>query len=83
MNIKVLGPGCANCQALERATGAALAELDITAQVEKVEDYPSILGYGVMSTPALLVDEQLVLSGRVPSVTQLCDLLTQLQVSRS
>ena len=76
MIIKVLGPGCANCKNLERVTRQALAELGLDATIEKVTDYPSIAGYGVMSTPALVIDDRLVLSGRVPTVGQLRDLLT-------
>ena len=75
MLIKVLGPGCANCVNLEKATRAAVAELGLEATVEKVTDYPTIAGYGVMSTPALVVDERLVLSGRVPTVAQVRELL--------
>ena len=76
MIIKVLGPGCTNCKNLERVTRQAIAELGLDATVEKVTDYPTIVGYGVMSTPALVVDEKVLLSGRVPSVGQLRDLLT-------
>ncbi len=75
MIIKVLGPGCANCKALERVTRQALTELNITAQVQKVEDYPTIVGYGVMSTPALVIDEKLVVAGRVPSAADMRELL--------
>jgi small redox-active disulfide protein 2 len=76
MIVKVLGPGCKNCQALEKVTRAALADLGVHADVEKVEDYPTIAGYGVMSTPALVIDEQVVVSGRVPTVTQVRELLS-------
>ncbi len=75
MIIKVLGSGCANCKNLERVTREALAELGLDATIEKVEDYGDIMGYGVMSTPGLVVDEKVVLSGRVPSVDQVRDLL--------
>ncbi|MFZ0161503.1 MAG: thioredoxin family protein [Kineosporiaceae bacterium] len=75
MIIKVLGPGCANCKNLEKATRRALSDLGLDATVEKVEDYPTIAGYGVMSTPALVVDEKLLVSGRVPTVGQLRELL--------
>jgi small redox-active disulfide protein 2 len=78
MLIKVLGPGCANCLALERATRQAVDALGVAATIEKVTDYPAIAGYGVMSTPALVVDEQVVLAGRVPSLGQLRDLLAPL-----
>jgi small redox-active disulfide protein 2 len=56
--IKVLGPGCNNCKTLERVTREAIAELGIAATIEKVEDYAIIGGYGVMSTPALVIDEK-------------------------
>jgi small redox-active disulfide protein 2 len=74
--VKVLGPGCANCQNLEKAVRTALAGLGLDATVEKVTDYAAIAGYGVMSTPALVIDEQVVLTGRVPAVAQVRDLLT-------
>ena len=64
MIIKVLGPGCTNCKNLERVTKEAVAELGIDARIEKVEDYAEIMGYGVMSTPALVIDETVVSSGR-------------------
>jgi small redox-active disulfide protein 2 len=76
--IKVLGSGCANCVNLEKATRQAIADLGIDATIEKVTDYPGILGYGVMSTPGLVVDEKVVLSGRVPTVAQVRELLAPL-----
>jgi small redox-active disulfide protein 2 len=76
MIIKVLGPGCANCVSLERVTRQAVADLGIDATIEKVTDYATIVGYGVMSTPALVVDEQVVVSGRVPTTTAVRELLT-------
>ncbi|MDO8309695.1 MAG: thioredoxin family protein [Actinomycetota bacterium] len=76
MIIKVLGPGCTNCKNLERVTKDAIAELGLDATIEKVEDYGQIMGYGVMSTPALVIDEKVVVSGRVPQPSELRDLLT-------
>jgi small redox-active disulfide protein 2 len=78
MKIKVLGPGCANCVNLEKATRQAVTELGIDAQIEKVTDYAAIVGYGVMRTPALVVDEELVLSGRVPTSSQVREILAPL-----
>ena len=75
MQIKILGSGCANCHTLEARTRQALTELGLAAEVSAVTDYPSIVGYGVMNTPALVVDEQVVLSGRVPSTAQLAQVL--------
>ncbi len=76
MIVKILGPGCANCKNLERATREAIERLGLDATVEKVEDYPTILGYGVMSTPGLVVDETVVVSGRVPTPAEISRLLT-------
>ena len=76
MIIKVLGPGCRNCVNLEKATRQAVDDLGLDATVQKVEDYPTIVGYGVMSTPALVVDEQVLSAGRVPTVAEVRDLLT-------
>ncbi len=79
MNIKILGPGCANCQKLERVTRQVVADLGLTATVDKVADVAAIIGYGVMATPALVVDEQVLLSGRVPPAAELGELLTTAQ----
>lgn len=78
MIIKVLGPGCANCVNLERVTREAVAELGIDATVEKVTDFAAIVGYGVMRTPGLVVDEKVVLSGRVPTARQVREILAPL-----
>ncbi|HEX6336378.1 MAG TPA: thioredoxin family protein [Jiangellaceae bacterium] len=73
--MKVLGPGCRNCVNLERVTRDAIGQLELDATVEKVTDFPTIVGYGVMSTPALVVDERVVVSGRVPTTAEVRDLL--------
>jgi len=78
MIIKILGSGCTNCVNLERVTREAIADLGIDAQIEKVTDYPSIIGYGVMSTPGLVVDEKVVMSGRVPTAAKVRELLQSL-----
>ena len=75
MIIKVLGPGCANCKNLERVSREAVAELGIDATIEKVEDYQAIMGYGIMSTPGLVIDERVVASGRVPTLAQVKEYL--------
>ena len=76
MIIKVLGPGCAKCITLERITRDAVNELGLDATIEKVEDYATIMGHGVMSTPALVIDEQVVSAGRVPTPAHIRELLT-------
>lgn len=75
MNVKVLGSGCANCQRLAANVQLALAHAGMSAEVEKVEDIAAIMGYGVTATPALVVDERVLVSGRVPSPSQIEALL--------
>lgn len=76
MHIKVLGPGCQNCITLHRIVREAVDELGVNAEITKVEDYPTIVGYGVMSTPALVIDEAVVVSGRVPTPTHVRELIS-------
>lgn len=76
MIIKILGPGCRNCRNLEKNTREALASLGIDAGIEAVTDYAEIAGYGLMQTPGLVVDEQLVLAGKVPSTEELTTILS-------
>jgi small redox-active disulfide protein 2 len=75
MLVKILGPGCKNCHNLERATREALAELGVEATVENVTDYADIASYGVMRTPGLVVDGEVLVSGRVPRSEELRRLL--------
>ena len=75
MIIKVLGSGCANCKTLESRTREALKELSMDALVEKVTDYQQIASYGNMHTPGLVIDEKVVLSGMVPPLGKLKELL--------
>jgi small redox-active disulfide protein 2 len=77
MEIKVLGTGCARCKSLEKITRKAVDELNLDASVEKVEDFQQIMEYAVLRTPALVINEKVVLSGQVPKVSALKDLLTQ------
>ena len=67
MEIKVLGPGCANCQKLEKIVGEVVNELGIADPVIKVSDMKEIMSFGVMSLPALVIDGKVKFSGRVPS----------------
>ena len=76
MHVKILGSGCANCVNLEKATRQAVNDLGLEATFEKVTDYADIAGYGIMRTPGLVVDEQVLLSGRVPTAGQVKDLLS-------
>ena len=69
--IQVLGPGCAKCKLLFEHAEQAARELGLEYEIEKVTDIEAILGFGVMTTPALLVDGKLKIAGRVPSAEQL------------
>ena len=78
MNIKILGTGCPKCKTLEKVTRDAVAEEGIDATIEKVEDIVKIMEYRVMHTPVLVVNEKVILSGQVPSVKQVKELLTKI-----
>jgi small redox-active disulfide protein 2 len=77
MEIKILGSGCSRCTALEKTVINSLAELDIAADVSKVEDIVKIMEYGVMHTPALVINGKVELSGRVPSTSEVKEILTK------
>ena len=79
MEIKVLGTGCAKCKSLEKVTKKAVEELNLDATVEKVEDIQKIMEYAVMRTPALVINEKVVLSGQLPKVSELKDILNNNQ----
>ena len=76
MEIKVLGTGCAKCKSLEKATREVVEQNGIDATITKVEDIMEIMKFNVMTTPALVVDGKVVLKGRVPSNSELKEILT-------
>jgi len=71
VSIEVLGSGCSKCETLYRNTEQAARELGIIYQIKKVTDIGLIVGYGIMTTPALVVNGEVKFSGRVPSPEQL------------
>ncbi|EKE20440.1 MAG: redox-active disulfide protein 2 [uncultured bacterium] len=75
MEIKILGTGCANCKKLEANVEKALEELSIETVVEKVTELPEIMSYGVLSVPAIVVDEKVLSSGIVLTVKEIKELL--------
>ena len=79
MQIKVLGTGCARCKSLEKLTRQAAEELNLDAEIEKVEDIQKIMEYGILHTPGLVIDGNVVLSGQVPKINELKDILTKNQ----
>jgi small redox-active disulfide protein 2 len=77
MEIKVLGTGCPKCKALERVIHEAIANMSVEANVIKEEDIMKIMAYGVIQTPGLVVNEKVVLTGRVPSLNEIRTIITQ------
>jgi small redox-active disulfide protein 2 len=77
MKIQILGTGCAKCNALTIATEKAVQSLDLQYELEKVTDLKQIMAFGVMMTPALVVDGKVKVSGKVPSVDELKTMLQQ------
>ncbi len=76
MKIKVLGPGCARCQQLEKTVEDAVKELGIDAEIEDVKDIKKIMAYPILTTPGLVINEKLVVSGRVPSKAEVTTFIT-------
>jgi small redox-active disulfide protein 2 len=76
LTIKVLGPGCQNCQNLASLTTRAVNALSIEAKVEKVTDYAEIMKYKLLATPGLVINEKVVAAGRVPSEAEITTFLT-------
>ncbi len=77
MDIKVLGTGCAKCKSLEKAIYKAVEKTGVNASITKVEDIVEIMQFGVMTTPALVIDGKTVVKGKVPSVDELAQLITK------
>jgi small redox-active disulfide protein 2 len=73
--IKVLGSGCKKCQVLTNNTKVAIEEIGIDAEIIKVTDFKEIMGFGVMSTPALVIDEEVVSVGKVLKAKQIKELI--------
>ena len=77
MEIQILGSGCASCKTLEKLTISAVAEMNIAANVEKVEDITKILSYGIMRTPALVINNKVVMSGKVPTLKEIKEIIAK------
>jgi len=70
LNIKILGPGCANCRKLEAVAREAAAAAKLQADIVKVTDMQQIMAYDILSTPGLVVNDKLVSSGRIPTLAE-------------
>lgn len=77
MEILILGTGCPKCRSLEKAVKDTVADLGIQANVSKEEDIIQIMTFGVLQTPGLVIDNKVVVSGRIPTKKELKDLLTK------
>lgn len=75
MKIEILGTGCAKCKMLYEITQNALEKAGVEAEIIKVEDPMAIINYGVMSTPALVINGEVKISGRLPSSDEIVDIL--------
>lgn len=76
MEIKVLGPGCAKCQQLEKTVREVVKELGVDVKVEDVNDIKKIMEYPILTTPGLVIDGKLIVSGRVPSKSEVTKFIT-------
>ncbi len=76
LKIKILGTGCARCQALEKNTKDAVADLSIDAEIDHIKDINKIMEYPILTTPGLVIDEKLVVSGRVPTKAEITTFIT-------
>ncbi|XWX02470.1 thioredoxin family protein [Aggregatilineales bacterium SYSU G02658] len=81
LQIKVLGPGCANCKRLEQEVREALAGSAIDYEIVKVTEYADIMAYNILSTPGLVINETLVSAGRIPKRSQILAWANQFQQS--
>ncbi|KPU27694.1 redox-active disulfide protein 2 [Caloranaerobacter sp. TR13] len=75
MVIKILGAGCKNCEKLYNLTNEVVNELGIEAEIKKVTEFKDILSYGIMKTPGLVINNKVVVSGRVPSKNEIKDFI--------
>ena len=75
MNIKILGPGCARCHQLEKTTKEVVQELGLDAAIEEVKDIMKITEYPILTTPGLVINEELVCAGRIPTKAEVAQLI--------
>jgi small redox-active disulfide protein 2 len=83
ITVKVLGPGCANCRAVEAAAREAVASLSMQADIIKVQNRDDINQYRILSTPGLVINEKVVCAGRIPSVAEVTTWLADAAMQES
>ena len=79
LQIKILGPGCANCKRLAQIAQRAVDQLGIEAKIEKVTDYADIMQYNILATPGMVINERLVSTGRLPAPAEVVSWLADAQ----
>jgi small redox-active disulfide protein 2 len=79
LTIKILGPGCPNCKQVEQITRKTVSEMGYQADISKVTDYNEIMAYPIISTPGLVINGEVVCSGRIPSKDELTTWLVGFQ----
>ncbi len=80
MEIKILGTGCARCKTLEKITREAVTQNGFDASITKIEDIVLIMKYNVMVTPALVVNENVEIKGRIPSADEIKQILSKYKI---
>jgi small redox-active disulfide protein 2 len=83
MNIKILGPGCSKCHTLDKTVREAVKELNIDATVEYIQDMVKILDYPILTTPGLVINEEVKLYGRVPSKPEVIKLIREAKLKET
>ena len=75
MKIEIFGVGCENCQRLEKNVRRAVREMGIRVEIDKIEDFETLLRRGITATPGLVIDGEIVLNGRVPHVDEIKEII--------
>ncbi len=76
LHIKILGSGCSNCERLYEVAKRAADSLGMEAEITKITDFPEMMKYGILQTPALVINEELIMVGKVPSLSDMTTVLT-------
>ncbi len=77
LSIKILGAGCSNCERLYEVARKAVDSLGVQAELTKVTEFPEMMKYGILQTPGLVINEELIMVGKVPSLGDMTAILTE------